>query len=75
MSVPEFGLTFIGRKLVFRFFVTLALVPLVVVLLFFLPLIAAAVVLVIWLVYLALSYRSVWRYCGRLLALVTNADV
>ncbi len=75
MSVPEFGITYIGRRLVFRFFLTLALVPFVVLLLFFLPLIAAGVVLVLWLLYLVLSYRSVWRYCQRVLAVVSGADV
>ncbi len=75
MSAPEFGLTYIGRRLIFRFFLTLALVPLVVLLLLFLPLVAAAVVLVVWIAYLLLSYRSVWRYCMRVLALVSNADV
>lgn len=75
MSVPEFGITYIGRKLIFRFFLTLALVPLVVLLLFFLPLVGATVVLAIWLAYLILSYRSVWRYCRRVLTLVSRQDV
>ncbi len=75
MSVPEFGITYIGRRLVFRFFVTLALVPLVVLLLFFLPLIAAGVVLVAWICYLVLSYRSVWRYCRSVLTLLSRQDV
>lgn len=67
MYVRQWGSIFIGRKLLFRLFLTLGLLPVVVLALFFAPLIWAILGLVAWFVFTVLSYRTTWRYVEQLL--------